>query len=502
MQTRWRFAKNAVANLGRGSAAAILALLLPPVLVRHMTPAAYSVWILVLQMAAYVSYLSFGLETAIGRYVAFSNEKKDVRQRDSIFSTAFVGLCCAALLSLVCLAVVAFAAPKLFPSVPGSLVPQMRLSLLIVGCVTALGLPASAWNGVFIGIERYEIPALTVGGSRLVSALGLIAAAFASHSLVVLASILAAANLLSYLAQYLFLRRIAPDIHFQSSLLSRSTARELYGYCLGLTVMSFAMLLVTGFDLLLVGRFQFSVVIPYSVAASLITFVSGLLYAVIGVMMPHAAALHAREKAAEMGQLVISSTRLSVLLLVLTGIPLLIYAAPILRLWIGPQYVKSGAPLLAILIVANTIRLIGAPYSIILVAAGQQNFIKISPLAEGASNFVASVVMGMLFGGIGVAFGTLFGAVVGMGTHLRYSMPRTKDAINLSRQDFLISGVLFPLLCTSPLLAIAAASVGGIAVHTPVMVLAILLSLAGSGFLVVQVKGIFGSRLSSLIEGN
>ena len=153
--------------------------------------------------------------------------------------------------------------------------------------------------------------------------------------------------------------------------------------------------------------------------------------------------LHAREKAAEMGQLVISSTRLSVLLLVLTGIPLLIYAAPILRLWIGPQYVKSGAPLLAILIVANFIRLIGAPYSIILVAAGQQNFIKISPLAEGASNFVASALMGMLFGGIGVAFGTLFGAVVGMGTHLRYSMPRTKDAINLSRQDFLISGVLF-----------------------------------------------------------
>ena len=502
MQTRWRFAKNAVANLGRGSAAAILALLLPPVLVRHMTPAAYGVWILVLQTAAYVSYLSFGLETAIGRYVAFSNEKKDVRQRDSVFSTAFFGLCCAALLSLVCLAVVAFATPKVFPSVPGYLVPQMRLSLLIVGFVMALGLPASAWNGVFVGIERYEIPALTVGGSRLVSALGLIAAALAGYSLVVLASILAVANLLSYISQYLFLRRVASDIHFQPFLISRSTARELYGYCFGLTVMSFAMLLVTGFDLLLVGRFQFSVVIPYSVAASLITFVSGLLYAVIGVMMPHAASLHAREKAVEMGQLVISSTRLSVLLLLLTGTPLLIYAAPILRLWIGSQYVTSGAPLLSILVVANVIRLIGAPYSIILIAAGQQNFIKISPLAEGASNFVASVVMGMLFGGVGVAFGTLVGALVGMGAHLRYSMPRTKRAIELSRREFLISGVLPPLLCTSPLMVIALASVCGIAVPTAVMVLATLLSLAVSALLVVQVKGIFTKRLGPIIGGN
>ena len=103
MQIHWRFAKNAVANLGRGSAAAVVALLLPPVLIRHMTPASYAVWVLVLQTAAYVGYLNFGLQTAIGRYVAYANEKKDLEQRDAIFSTALAGLCCAALFSLACL---------------------------------------------------------------------------------------------------------------------------------------------------------------------------------------------------------------------------------------------------------------------------------------------------------------------------------------------------------------------------------------------------------------
>src|ERR1700677_4844945 len=132
MSIRWRFAKNAIANLGRGSATAVVALLLPPVLVRHMTPASYAVWVLVLQTAAYVSYLNFGLQTAIGRYVAYADEKKDVVQRDSIFSTAFAGLCGAALLSVVCLAAAIFAAPAVFPSVPHPLIPQMRLALLIV----------------------------------------------------------------------------------------------------------------------------------------------------------------------------------------------------------------------------------------------------------------------------------------------------------------------------------------------------------------------------------
>ncbi len=60
--------------------------------------------------------------------------------------------------------------------------------------------------------------------------------------------------------------------------------------------MSFSMLLVTGFDLVLVGHFEFAVVAPYSVAAAMITFISGLLSAVINVIMPDAATPHARKK--------------------------------------------------------------------------------------------------------------------------------------------------------------------------------------------------------------
>src|SRR4030081_249404 len=222
MQIHWLLAKNAVANLGRGSAAAMVALLLPPVLVRHMTPASYAVWVLVLQTAAYVGYFNFGLQTAIGRYVAYDNEKQDVEQRDSVISTALVGLCCAALVSLACLAAVTLAAPAIFPGVPSPLIPQMRWALLLVGFSMAVELPASACNGVFIGMERYEIPALTVGGAHLFSALGVIAAALAGRSLVVMAAIIAAANLLSCGAQYLALCRIAPDVRFQLSLVRRS----------------------------------------------------------------------------------------------------------------------------------------------------------------------------------------------------------------------------------------------------------------------------------------
>lgn len=478
-----RFVKNALANLGRGSAAAVAAVLLPPILVRHMAPAAYAVWVLVLQTAAYVSFLNLGLQTAIGRYVAFANEKGDAAQRDSIYSTAFAALCCAACIAVVCLLAVIYFVPDIFPSIPGSLIRQMRLALLIVGLVMAIELPASAWNGVFIGMQRFELPAFTVGGARLTWAIGIALAAIAGYPLVAMAAIIACSNLPSYLAQYLLLRRVAPEIRFKPSTIRKSTGRELASYCFGLTVMSFSMLLVSGFDLILVGHFQFSAVTPYSVAAALITLISGMLYAVVNVIMPHAAALHATERPSEMGRLVISSTHLSVLLLILTGAPLIIFANPVIRTWIGASYVAAGAPLLKILVVANIIRLIGAPYSIVLISAGQQRFIKISPLAEGISNFLLSILLAFFLGAMGVALGTLLGSVIGVASHLWYSMPRTRHAINLSRRDFLVSGVLYPLLATLPLVLASIVSMLGIAIAPLTSALAFLISLTIAAFL-------------------
>ncbi len=486
MNKRARLVKNAVANLGRGGATGVVAVFLPPLLVRHMTATEYGVWVLVLQVVAYIGYLDFGLQTAIGRYVAYATERNDYEQRNSVFSTAFAGLLGAALLSLMLLLGAVAAVRVVFPSIPADTIPMMRWALLILGASVAIGLPASAWSGVFVGLQRYEIPAVVIGGARLVSAVGVVLAAFGGRSVIAMAAIMAITNVVSYGAQYLAMRRIVPDIKFNARLVRRATANELFEYCFGLTVMSFSMLLVTGFDLILVGRFQFSAVTAYSVAAAMVLFVSGALSAVLNVMMPHAAALHARRNPEELGRLVIISTQVAVILLIFTGIPPLIYAAPILKVWIGQQYVHTGQPILVVLLVANVVRLIGLPYAIILISAGQQRLIKISPLTEGISNLVASIILGAMMGAIGVALGTLIGSVFAIAAHVFYSMPRTYPEMRFSRRKYIISGVMVPLLCTVPLWLAGAVSMGGKltpASRPMVFFPAVILSLVGSALL-------------------
>ena len=483
MLNRRKLVKNAAANLTRGGAVGLVTVLLPPFLVRHMPSTIYAVWILVLQTAAYASYLDFGLQTAVGRYIAFSSERNDLKQRNTIFSTAYLGLLAVALLNILLVLAIVGWVPHVFPAVPSALIPEMRWALLIVGISVALGLPASAWNGVFIGLQRNEIPALTTISAKLLMAVAMVFAVYLQAPLIVLATTVAASNVIAYATQYALFKRFVPDLKFSLAWVRRSAAGELFHYCAALTVMSLSMLLINGIDLLLVGRFDFRAVIPYSVAASIIPLFTGALFAVLNAMMPQAAALHARGEAVQLGETVIASTRLGSLLLMLTGLPILIFAGPLLRIWIGSQYVAPGEGILKVLVIANIIRLIGGAYGIVLVAAGQQGLIKISPISEGVTNFLASVALGATLGGIGVAYGTLIGSIVSIGSHLVYSMPRTRAAIGFSRRKYLLSGIGLPLLCTSPLLAEATMSMMRIHVGIPQFVAAAILSLAAVAFL-------------------
>lgn len=477
-ELRARLLKNAAANLSRGGVTAAVALLLPPILVRHMAPAAYAVWVLALQAAAYMGYLDFGLQTAVGRYIAYANEKHDDDWRDAVFTTAFSGLTLAGILGAAAIAIIAAAARPIFSSVPQALLMPLQTTILIVGLSVAAGLPASAWNGVFVGMQRFDIPAIILGLGRVLSAAGVALCALTGRSLLTMALVMAIGNLLTNGAQYAFFHRLATGIRFRLSLVRIEVVRELAGYCGSLTVWSFAMLLINGFDLLLVGHFQFSAVPPYAVSATLITFLAGLQNAIFGVLMPHAAQMHARNDAGALGTLLLRSTKLGVLLLLTGGLPLIVCAAPLLHVWVGQSFVQSGAPILTILVVANMLRLTGTPYASILIGTGQQRLILVSPLLEGFTNLFFSILLGMKIGAMGVALGTLIGAFVVVMANIFYNIPRTQAQIRISRWNFAASGLLWPALFSLPVCLAELPRLLGYAVSPILTGAALLMSLA------------------------
>ena len=137
--------------------------------------------------------------------------------------------------------------------------------------------------------------------------------------------------------------------------------------------------------------------------------------------------------------------------LLLIGLPLIIAAKAVLTLWVGPKYALQGALILQVLTTANMIRLSAVPYVVALIGTGQQRLVIVTPLLEGVSNLLASVIAGYFFGAVGIAIGTFTGAIVGTLGNFVYNMPRTTE-IKFRFADYLRDGLLRPLVCSLPLI--------------------------------------------------
>ena len=401
-----------------------------------------------------MGYLDFGVQTAVGRFVAYANEKRDTSHRDGIVSTALATLGIAGMIGFIGTVVLAICMPIIFRQMPGILVGDARLALVLVGGSLAVGLPASVFNGVFVGLQRNEVPAAIIGGSRIFSAILLIFVVRHGGHLSQMGITVAAVNLASYGLQYLAYRRMVPDARPSMHRLSRKTSRELFDYCLGLSIWSFAMMLISGLDVTLVGFLQFEAVAYYAVATSLVNLVAGLQNAVFAVMISPTAVLHARGESADLGRLMITATRYGSFILLLVGLPLVFGARNVLTLWVGPAYALHGARILQLLVIANMIRLSATPYAMTLVGTGQQNLAIVTAVLEGTSNLLASIVAGYAFGAVGVAIGTLVGAFVGVGGNLIYNMHRT-SGFDFRISDYIRDGLLRPALCAVPMFLVA-----------------------------------------------
>jgi len=442
--------KNAIANIVRGGASATVALVLPHFLTRSLDIDRYSAWVLMLQIAAYATYLDFGLQTAVARFVAQAMERGDDAKRDAIVSTAFRLLAMAGIVALLVALIVTWKIRAIFHGAPWALIGELRGGVLLLSASTAVLLPLSVFTGVLIGLHRNEYPALAIGGSRLLGAAGVLLLMRHTHSLVWLAAVLGSCNVAGGLLQYAICRRLLPALRIRFSTVTREITRELVHYCAGLTVFAFAMLLVSGLDVTIVGYFAFAAAGYYGVAASIVGLVTGTAASIFLALIAPMAVLQARAEHDRIRDLVLDSSRLGNSASLLIVVLCLLAGKTLLALWVGPSYAALAFPILEILICAQAIRATLSSYSIALIATGQQNYGISGALAEGLCNLIVSVIAAMLLGPIGVAWGTAVGAACGLVWAVFYTMRRAKE-IRINAAAFARETLLRPLVSFLPL---------------------------------------------------
>ena len=444
------FARNAVASIGRLLVTALVALLLPAYLTHKLPVETYAAWVLILQMAAYVSYLDFGVQTGVSKFVAEYVAKGDVIGASLRASAGLAIMLVASLVGTGLTLILVWCVPQLFRQMPSSLYQDVRTSLSFIGISLSFGLFCSVFSAIFLGLHRYAIPMAISILNRVLFTMVICLAVFIHSSLAVMGAAVAVVNIFTGILQIVAWRRLARRIRVSLGSLDYGVLKRVLAYCSVLAIWSAGMLCVSGLDLTIVGKYDFDQTGFYAIAVLPTNFMLSLMGAALGPFLPTTSALSTQRTPTEMGTLLSRTTRYSTLLLLMSGLPLLVAAYPILRLWVGPTYALHSMAYLRILVLASIIRNLCAPYATMLVAIDRQKVAIAGAISEAVVNVASSIYLARHMGALGVAIGTLLGSLVSVLMHFTLSMHYTYPKLSVSRLRLFLDDMARPALMALP----------------------------------------------------
>jgi O-antigen/teichoic acid export membrane protein len=449
-----KLSQNILASLARVIAVSLVALLLPAFLTHHLPVTTYAAWVLIIQLAAYVSYLDLGIQTGVSKFVAEFDARGDIRGAGRHASAGLVLMCFAGLLGLLLTGGLAWQVPRLFHDMPSNLHHEVRLSVLLIGASLSFGLVCAVYSAVFLGLQRYWIPMSITIANRVSYAAMVVAIVVLSGSLEAMGIAVAAVNVVTGVLQVMAWRKKASHIRVSMQAADSQVLKNVTRFCSLQSVWMLAMLCITGLDITIVGHYDYLQTAYYSIATLPVAFVLMIISAMLNPLMPASSALSTQHSPVEMGELAARVTRYSTLVLLLTGLPLIVFGYPILRLWVGEQYALHTLPYLRILVFANIIRNLCAPYATIIIATDRQSAAITAAVSEAVVNLGSSIYLAARFGAIGVAIGTVLGAFVSVALHFGITMRFTRGTLAIPRFRFLTKGMLRPAIVAIPSLLI------------------------------------------------
>jgi O-antigen/teichoic acid export membrane protein len=453
--------RNIAISLVRLAINSLIALVLPAYLTHHLPVTTYGAWVLILQLGALVSFLDFGIQTGVAKFVAEYEAKGDELGAGRYASAGLVIMTLTGMLGLLLTVVLSWQVPRLFHNMPPSLYRDVRISVVLIGGSLSFGLVCSVFAAVFVGLQRYAIPMGLAILNRVTFTAAVLVAVFLHKSLATMGTAAAVVNITTGLLQVVAWRQLSSRIRISLKLVGSQAVKQMARYCFLIAIWSAGMICVSGLDVTIVGHYAYGETAFYSIATLPITFLISLISSMLGPMMPASSALSMQRSPIEMGDILARITRYSTLLLFLTGLPFLVFGYPILSLWVGPVYAAHSLTYLRILILSNIIRNLCAPYATMIAATGRQGAATITAVVEAVVNLASSVYLATKFGAIGVAFGTLLGSFMSVGLHFAVSMHFTQDALAISRSQLFLKGIIRPLVVAIPTALILLFWLGG-----------------------------------------
>ncbi len=435
-----------------------LALVTTPFLVHGLGTEAYGVYALVLTLVGYFAFLDLGLGVATIRFVAQALARGELDSVERLLRTSLAAYLVLGVLGGLVVAGLASALVGLL-DVSLGLRDVAVTALVVAGLGLAVNMPLAVFGAVPAALQRIDLAnAITISSATLGlgGAVVLVAGGSGLVAVLLWSVVVSAGSLVAFV---LLARRLLPGVRFRPRLY-RAELGELGRFGLVKFANQLSVQTVYHVDKLLVAALVSVAavtfyVIPVAIAQRLTTLVGTVTVA----FLPAATQLQAERDKGRFDELVFRAEKLVALAVLPVAALLLVFAEPILSLWLGPEFAERSAWPLRLLVAGYALSSLGTVLAVACDAVGRPGVTTAFSLAGAAFNVSLCVVLIPRFGITGAAAVILCQSLVSLPVFIWFASRRV---LALGIRELLRRSLLRPV-------AAAAIAAGGMVLLLPLV---------------------------------
>ena len=398
--------KNIVFNQIGFIISAFIALIISPYVVHNLGDESYGIWALLTSFAGHYGLLSFGLQGSTTRQLSYHMARGEKTHVEGYFNSAFNLLLVASILVMVLGSIATILLPHIFDIADG-MMRQSQICTFIISITSSVTFLVAPFHSLIISKHRFDI------GNMIGVSLSIIRGVLTfiiiknGGGIISLALLMLFITIIGGIAQFVCAKKLCPYIRCKVPFSSKYYSGKLLNYAYKSFISTVAIVLIFECDLIIIGIFlPSSQITVYSLATSLVTYVSQFISAIAFVIGPHATAIYAESGFDALRDYFKITSKVMYLVggLVVSG--MIVFSGYFYSLWMGHEYIESSF----ILIILAAIHFFSTGNRVggsVLVATGKIGFMTVLVLCEGLINLVLSLVLVRQYGIQGVAFSTL-----------------------------------------------------------------------------------------------
>jgi O-antigen/teichoic acid export membrane protein len=445
-----KVAAGTASNAGGRAVILISRILVTPVIVHAVGATDYGVWVLVASIATVGGVLELGISAGLVKYVAEHSARDEATEAAHIVSAATWLYRALALFFVVTGAALALGVPAIL-DLDGHIESVAQALGVVAAVDLGLSMLPLAPQSVLKGLQRFPLVNAVQAGAAVLGAVLSVIVVVAGAGIVAVSAAWALATGISAVAFAVAARRAAPTYMTLPGRFDRERVRRLIRFSRSIAAVQVAVNLQSRLDVVVIAAaLPVRNVTPYSFAQRLADGTRIATDQFGKVLLPLASEVSATRERAAVGELFLTSTRLTMLIALGVGLPVALLGGPILEVWVGDEFAGYGA-LVAILACAAIVDLPSYPAAAVLQSLERHGPVAWMAMGSAIANVALSVALVGPYGVEGVALGTLIAGGIEV---LLLVVPYAARVLGLSAWT-VVSNAFGPLVVPSAALALA-----------------------------------------------